>query len=188
MIRLETTRGYDLLDVASALQKTIRRGETKLAGYFAHEIVASGYHKYVWKRLLTISAEDMAEGITKEIKALHDSFQFINEGLAKGKKIKGRIFISKAVIILSEAKKSRDADHMQCLLYDKKIGITNEEILSELEEITEMDKVELPAYTFDVHTKKGKMNGKTKEEFFQEEDGALKPRQVGIFDHLLEKQ
>lgn len=37
-MQLKTTRGYALSDVASALQKTIRRGDARLAGYFAIEM------------------------------------------------------------------------------------------------------------------------------------------------------
>ena len=63
---LRTKRGYDLYEVASALQKAIRRNETAIAGYFALELLESGYHNYVWKKLLTISAEDCHGVITQE--------------------------------------------------------------------------------------------------------------------------
>jgi len=36
---------------------------------------------------------------------------------------KGRIFISKAVILLSLAKKSRDADRLQNFVYDQQAGL-----------------------------------------------------------------
>ena len=48
--RLVTQRGYDFYEVASALQKSIRRADTKVAGYFALELFPQ-YHNYVWKRL-----------------------------------------------------------------------------------------------------------------------------------------
>lgn len=38
-----TKRGYNLFEVASCLQKAIRRGETALAGYMAIELFESGY-------------------------------------------------------------------------------------------------------------------------------------------------
>ena len=37
-MRLRTKRGYDLGEVASAMQKAIRRADTKLAGYWALEL------------------------------------------------------------------------------------------------------------------------------------------------------
>jgi len=180
---IRTKRGYDLLDVASALQKTIRRSNTKLAGYFAQELVASGYSQYAWKRLLTISAEDCHGVITTEIHALYKSFELVNKGKAKGV-IKGRIFISKAVIILSESLKSRDADHLQCLVYDKKISISDAEIEKEITKSDLAPNQVFPDYVFDTHTKRGRIAGKTKHEFFIEEYVGLKPKQLGLFDEL----
>ncbi len=37
------------------------------------------YGNYVWKRLLTVSAEDCWGILTSEIKALHDSYVFVNK-------------------------------------------------------------------------------------------------------------
>jgi DNA-binding LacI/PurR family transcriptional regulator len=111
-MRLRTIRGYDFGEVSSAMQKAIRRGETSYAGYWALELLASGFGHYVWKRLLTVSAEDCWGIITKEVKALHESYAMINANLS-GRRARGRIFISKAVILLCAAKKSRDADHLQ---------------------------------------------------------------------------
>lgn len=36
-----------------------RRADTRLAGYWALELWHSGFGNYVWKRLLTVSAEDV---------------------------------------------------------------------------------------------------------------------------------
>lgn len=91
---LRTQRGYDFYEVASALQKSIRRGDAKLAGYMALELFPR-YAEYCWKRLLTISAEDCHGLVTQEIKALYDSFHVVNKG-KRGEDLKGRIFISKA--------------------------------------------------------------------------------------------
>jgi replication-associated recombination protein RarA len=55
---LNTRRGYSFPAVSSAMQKAIRRGDAKLAGYWALELWASGFGQYVWRRLLTESAED----------------------------------------------------------------------------------------------------------------------------------
>ena len=98
MRTLFTVRNYDLYEVVSALQKAIRRNDPRTAGYFAIEMFESGYSTYCWKRLLTISAEDCAGIITKEIKTLYDSFELINKGKT-GKDKRGRIFISKAVLM-----------------------------------------------------------------------------------------
>ena len=180
-MKLFTQRGYDFYEVASALQKSIRRGDVELAGYMALELFPK-YSEYCWKRLLTISAEDCNGIITQEVKALYDSFHVINKG-KKGDELKGRIFISKAVILLCQVKKNRDADLLSNYIYDKKIGLTDEQIEKLFEEIRK-EKPEIPEYVFDVHTKKGKMAGKTKQDFFKEEQQALANKQPTIFDYL----
>ena len=120
---LRTVRGYDFYVCASIIQKAIRRGDAIYAGYFAHELVMSGYGKYVWKRLLTISAEDCYSAVTHEIKALYDACEVaggVKVDQSTGK-AKGRVFISKAILLLCECAKSRDADYLHCLVYDKKM-------------------------------------------------------------------
>jgi hypothetical protein len=114
--RPTTVRKYNLFEVASCLQKAIRRGDTALAGYMAIEMFESNFALYCWKRLLTVSAEDCSGLITQEVKALYDSWLILtNQGKAK----KSRIFISKAVIVLCQARKCRDADHLQNFVHDE---------------------------------------------------------------------
>ena len=69
--KLTTRNGYDFFECSSALQKSIRRNDVRMAAYFGVELWASGYGNYVWKRLFTISAEDCWGLITHEIDALH---------------------------------------------------------------------------------------------------------------------
>tara|TARA_R110000824_G_scaffold400242_1_gene607336 strand:- start:260 stop:856 length:597 start_codon:yes stop_codon:yes gene_type:complete len=194
--QIYTDRGYALLDVASVLQKSIRRADAKLAGYFALELFHSGYQNYMWKRLLTISAEDCHELMTTEIWNLKQSFDFINKGVKKGDQPKGRIFISKAVISLANCYKNRDADHLQNLVYDKIIFDADD--LQEYVKICELaddelaeicaslEDVVIPDYAYDVHTRKGRKKGMTKGDFFKDEQLALKPKQDGLFDNLVE--
>ncbi len=62
--------------------------------------------------LAEVSAEDCWGILTAEVKALHDSYEFVNDG-KQVREHRGRIFISKAVIVMCAAKKNRDADHLQ---------------------------------------------------------------------------
>lgn len=176
---LQTQRGYDFYEVASALQKSIRRGDVKLAGYMALELFPK-YAEYCWKRLLTISAEDCYGLVTQEIESLYNSFWVINRG-KKGEDLKGRIFISKAVIILCTCKHSRDADLLSNFIYDKKALISDEQI-EQLFRDVRREHMDVPEYVYDVHTRRGKMMGKTKQQFFVEEEQALVNRQVSLFD------
>lgn len=177
MYQLRTVNGYDFYEVASALQKAIRRSDAKVAGFFALELWQSKYTDYLWRRLFVISAEDCYGIITQEIESLFKAYCFINE---KAKEPKGRIFVSKAVLLLCECRKSRDADHLQNLVYDRKDCDVEKWI-----EDVRRSPIEVPEYTFDVHTRNGKMKGKTKADFFREELEALKPREKGLFDDLV---
>ena len=175
-MKLKTTRGYFLLDVASALQKAIRRGDARLAGYWAIELFESNYREYVWRRLLTISAEDCWGIITHEIEALYRSWQMIDKQKPGG----GRIFASKATILLCQSRKCRDADHLTNLVYDPK-AVDDGELERYLDEARQQPEA-IPDYAFDVHTSAGKRAGKTKDQFFREEYEALNPKQPGLFD------
>lgn len=183
-MNLTTVNGYDFYEVSSTLQKAIRRGDAKLAGFFGLELWHSNYGAYVWKRLYTISAEDCWGLITAEIEALHKGYMLVND---RAKSPKGRIFISKAILLLCDVAKSRDADHLQNLVYDKRMSLTEEEIDAYFDEVrNEPEAPKIPDYAFDCHTMKGKRKGKTKKEFFVEEHAALKPRQLGLFDNLVD--
>ena len=181
MKQLTTVRGHALLDVASALQKAIRRGDTRLAGYWAIELFESGYREYVWRRLLTISAEDCWGVITHEVESLFRSWQFID----RKKRGAGRIFAAKAVILLAQAAKCRDADHLTNLVYDP-AAIDAAALEADLAAAREQPEP-IPDYAYDCHTAQGRRAGKTKQEFFTEEFEALQPRQAGLFDRDIEE-
>jgi replication-associated recombination protein RarA len=177
-------RGYGLSDVASALQKACRRGDARVAGYFAIEMMESGYGSYAWRRLLTVSAEDCAGIITQEIKALYDSWVVVQRATPpKGRH--RRVFLAKAVVLLCQAKKSRDADHLSNLIYDPRA--LHEDVIDKALTEARKSKVELPDYTFDCHTGAGIRAGKTKRDFFIAEFDALTPRAPGLFDDDLEQ-
>lgn len=174
---ITTKGGYDFYEVSSAMQKAIRRADIAVAGFFALELWESGFRDYVWKRLFTISAEDCFGIITKEIEALWQGHELVNK---KATSPKGRIFVSKAIILLCECRKCRDADHLQNLIYDRK-EIDVEKWIEDVR----LNPIPIPQYTFDVHTRRGKKQGRTKEEFFRDEFNALNPREKGLFDDLI---
>jgi len=184
MPKILTNRHYDFYECASALQKGIRRNDLKIAGYFGLELFMSGYKQYVWKRLLTVSAEDCDGIITTEIYSLYKSWTMINKG--NKPQDKGRIFVSKAILILCKWYKNRDPDSLQCLVYDKKKGITDEEVHKYVSKLDNLNTCRMPNYTYDCHTRKGKQMGKTKDDFFISERECLTPiLQIGLFDDLV---
>jgi len=87
------------------------------------------------------------------------------------------------VILLSLAKKSRDADHLQNFVYDQTAGLDPDTLAEELRESG--DYVPIPDYAFDCHTREGRRRGKTKKDFFKAEQAALQPFQPGLFDDLV---
>lgn len=177
--RLRTVRGYDFGECSSAMQKAVRRADARLAGYWAIELWESGFDAYVWRRLLTISAEDVWGIITFEVEALMRSYEKVNQG---AKEKRGRIFVAKAVILLCLAKKSRDADHLTNLVYDGR-NPTDAEIDAEIDAARALPEA-IPDYAYDFHTVKGRTRGATKAQFFRTEYDALQPRQQGLFDNL----
>ncbi len=181
MPRVQTNRGYDFFDCASAMQKAIRRNEADVAGFFALELHESGYVEYVWKRLLIISAEDCyGHTITTEIYNLYRAHRLANDGAKR----KTMIFVAKAVLILSRTAKSRDSDHLCCQIFLQEW--VRMDRVQELLKEAKAEPREVPDYAFDVHTKRGRIMGKTRRDFFLSEFEGLEPRQEGLFDHVID--
>jgi len=176
---ITTKHNYDFYEIASCLQKAIRRGDAKIAGFAALELWESRYDNYLWKRLFTISAEDCWGVITQEIEALWQGYMLVNDKSEP----KGRVFISKAVLILCQCKKCRDADHLSNYVYDKRMGCSDEEVEEYMKDLPEY--IKLPSYVYDCHTMAGRKMGKTKALFFKEEYAALENKQIGLFDDLI---
>lgn len=119
---ITTQNGYRLDEVASSLQKAIRRGDEPEALFWALELYPR-YHKYMWGRLMVVSAEDIEDyeaGVI--VNSYHNMFLKTNEG---AKQIRHRIFITKTILYLCRAVKSRESDHFQHWL-DKKIKTMDE--------------------------------------------------------------
>lgn len=172
-----TKNGHDLFEIASLLQKAIRRGDEFYAGYAANEL-RGRYNDYLWRKLLIISAEDCDGLITKEIVSLEKADNMYNTN-KKGYDRCG-IFISKAITILLKAQKCRDADWFACNM------IQSEETLN-IKEYIDLDslgkqRVAIPEYAYDCHTIRGKSKGLTKRHMIEAEFKALNPRVKGLFD------
>lgn len=118
--------------------------------------------------------------MTKEIVALKIADDTVNKG-RKGYD-KDPLFVAKAVTLLCMARKNRDACYVACnfMLPDR--------ILDE-SEIEHVDITQchlgvegIPDWVFDVHTLTGKKNGKTDLDMTIEEQLALEPKQLSLFD------
>jgi hypothetical protein len=72
-----TIRGFEFAEVASSMQKSIRRGDEEGALYWAIELDRSDYGEYIWRRLRIICSEDvgLAEPLMPAvIRALYDNW------------------------------------------------------------------------------------------------------------------
>lgn len=176
-----TTRsGHNMYDMASMLQKAIRRCDFRRAGYAAYELFG-GYHTFLWKRMIVTSAEDCYGIMTKEIIALKQADDEVNKG-KKGYE-KDPLFVAKAITLLCMARKNRDACYVACNFMTASDPLPEEEI--EHIDITKCDLgVEgIPDWVFDCHTLKGKRMGKTEVDMGEDEQAALTPHQVSFFDY-----
>ena len=149
-----TRNGYEFFEVSSAIQKAIRRGDEDVALYFAAELYNSGYAEYLWKRLKIIASEDigLAEPLMPAtIQALYQSFVDVKKK-ADGKHFPDRLFLVHAVLLLVRAQKSRLVDWALICAFDH----------------ANNEKIEIPDYAYDMHTRKGRKMNRTIDHFWNE--------------------
>ncbi|MBI4331419.1 MAG: hypothetical protein HY673_09080 [Chloroflexi bacterium] len=149
MHELQLKNGYDFGEVASSLQKAIRRANEADALYWAVELDISGFGEYLWKRLRVMSSEDigLAEPMMPSaIRALYDSWSELHKKKDPGE----RLFIIHAVLLLVRARKSRLVDN--CLIASYGNHPAGKAI---------------PDYALDKHTLKGKKLGRGFNHFFE---------------------
>jgi hypothetical protein len=208
-----TKRGYQLFEVLSAMQKAIRRGDTRMAAYWAAEAYDESNkaaRTRVWNRLMVISAEDCA-GTTaqhvvslrtqeinavlhKETEALREADESVNRNKAGGPKNPPCVlFAMKAARLLAMAPKCRDGDNFYCLVY-RPAAIPEKELEADLKAGSLDEKEPIPPEACDKHTRTGQRIIREKgwtekqalEDFVSRETKALKPRAKGEFDELLD--
>ncbi len=115
-----TPGGFSCGEVASAMQKCIRRGLEEDALFWATELDLAGFGEYVWKRLRIITSEDVglaSPGLGAEIRALYDNW--LDQRKKKDERHgPERLYLVHAVILLCRAPKSRLVDHALIVLYE----------------------------------------------------------------------
>ena len=143
-----TRRGYDIFEVVSALQKTIRRGNEYQAVYWAKEL-ESFNARILWNRLRVIASEDI--GLANPLAPLVIDVLEKNYANALARQNDSwRLFVVNAVLYLARSPKSRIVDNLLNVVY-------NDE-----------SKLEIPDYALDMHTYRGRKMGRGLEHFFAE--------------------
>lgn len=151
------------------IQKAIRRCDIPHAAYAANEMSVK-YRAYLWKRLLTVSAEDCYGIMTKEIMALKEADDYVNQRNKPGET--NDLFIAKAVVLLCMAKKNRDADYVACnfMWGDQPLSDAEYEAFvdyHEVERLKAVSQFDVPDYVFDVHTRQWPQKRRNADGFLQ---------------------
>ena len=149
---MSTVGGHLCGEVASALQKAIRRGHEREALYWATELDLTGYGNYVWKRLRIIASEDVGLADPEAVllvRALNGNW--LEHRKANKEDLSAALFLCHAVIVLAHAKKSRIVDHALLVMYEG-----------------EREQLEIPDYALDKHTARGRRMKRGFDHFFDE--------------------
>jgi replication-associated recombination protein RarA len=148
-----TPGGYSAGDVASALQKCIRRGEEDAALYWGTELDLAGYGEYVWKRLRIITSEDVGlsrPGLVADVRALYDNW--LDQRKKKDERHgPERLFLVHAILLLCRAPKSRMVDHALIVHYEGSRPVR-----------------EIPDFALDRHTRRGRQRRRGWRHFWEE--------------------
>lgn len=141
--KIEVIGGYEFDEVASSLQKSIRRNHEYEACYFAFILHESGYYKYVWKRLLIIASEDISNATPNAAQLVHALQQSYHYAITAQNRPKNDAlcFIFQAVIYLSRADKTREVDSLVNLIRTR---------------YEQGERLEIPEVAKDMHTKVGR--------------------------------
>jgi hypothetical protein len=100
------------MEVISALQKMIRRGDEVQAMFWAWELVPR-YEQYMWRRMTVIVNEDIGLGSPEIITLVETLRKQFFEFRSLGKNGTCRLILANAIIAMCRSEKSRLADHAQ---------------------------------------------------------------------------
>lgn len=151
--KITTRNGYAGDEVISALQKSIRRGLEEQACMFAYELYISSpqLEEKLWRRLLTISVEDIGMGNPMASVVVNNLYQMSREfDYADGDR---PIYFIHAIRYMCQSEKDRSSDLL------KNICIKS----------FAMGKLpEIPDYVLDKHTQRGQAMGRDSFHFLNE--------------------
>ena len=148
--------GYRYDELASAIQKCIRRGWEELAMFFAIDMVESGNVGYLWRRLTIMASEDI--GIADPfaavlVNALRSNAE-VSRGAASKETLNDQLEpLAEVIMYLCRTKKSRVCDDFMCYVNRKR---------------ERGWKPEIPDVAIDMHTEAGRKKGRGELYFCQE--------------------
>lgn len=161
--KITTKNGYAGDEVISALQKSIRRGLEEQACMFAYEMYISSpqLEEKLWRRLLTISVEDIGMGNPIAAIMVNNLYQMSREfDYADGDR---PMYFIHAIRYLCSSEKDRSSDLL------KNICIKS----------FAMGKFpEIPDYALDKHTQRGQAMGRDSFHFLNEASKVYPQKEV----------
>lgn len=161
--KITTRNGYAGDEVISALQKSIRRGLEEQACMFAYEMYISSpqLEEKLWRRLLTISVEDIGMGNPMAAIMVNNLYQMSKQfDYADGDK---PMYFIHAIRYLCSSEKDRSSDLL------KNICIKS----------FAMGKFpEIPDYALDKHTQRGQAMGRDSFHFLNEASKVYPQKEV----------
>ena len=138
-------KGYPLDEVASALQKEIRRGDEEAAVYWGL-LLQSETPFYAWKRVLITAAEDIGVGDPVAVQQVCALAQAWWQCKQKSRYVSEH-HLTMAILLLCRAEKSTEVEDLQSLVLEQ-IGL-----------IDKGRRRPMPDYAVDGHTKRGRARG-----------------------------
>jgi replication-associated recombination protein RarA len=153
-VHIKTEHGFNVDEVVSAFQKSIRRGLLENALLLAYEMFSTSaeLEEHLWARLSVISVEDVGSGSFMEpvvIDALYRMHQLFARGA-----LDRFLFAAHAVRLLATSPKDRTTDELANwakLIVDIRGG-----------------RPEIPEVAYDMHTRRGQDMGRGLEHFMKE--------------------
>lgn len=162
--RITSVRGYPADELISTLQKSIRRGDVRLALLVGREMyeTSAELEAVLWSRLSVISAEDVGDGTYQEPVVVNALFQ-MHERMERAAGDRW-LFAVHAIRFLAERVKDRTSDEWANLV----LHLIN----------ADERPFEVPDYALDVHTRRGQEAGRDVDGFWA--DGSkLENERVG---------
>lgn len=161
--KITTRNGYAGDEVISALQKSIRRGLEEQACMFAYELYISSpqLEEKLWRRLLTISVEDIGMGNPMAAIMVNNLYRMSREfDYSDGDR---PIYFIHAIRYMCQSEKDRSSDLL------KNICIKS----------FAMGKFpEVPDYALDKHTQRGQAMGRDSFHFLNEASQVIPQKEV----------
>lgn len=161
--RIKTRNGLNGDEVISALQKSIRRGLEEKACEFAYEmyITSPQMEEKLWRRLLTISVEDIGMGNPMACVVINNLYQMKNNfSYADGDR---PMYFIHAIRYLCQCEKDRSSDLLKNIVI-KGFAMGNVP--------------EIPDYALDKHTVRGAEMGRDSFHFLNEASKVIPQMEV----------